>query len=217
MAKKKSSFTISGRDSKGAYTRPSGSGLTKKTYTTPKKKSTSSSKKKKSRSSSSSSSSSIPPRNIQDDIVSTTITVNGKTKTWKGDPSDSAAIARWKTSYEPGYVAKIISPRDSSGKYTSDPSKTVTYISMDKVTHAKEIAIALQGESNVPTSIFDSLRKTLAGVPKTNPPTAITVTNSTEDETVARSITSAIKGKLTAAVIAMAIIVFFLLKLNETR
>lgn len=205
---------ITGRDSKGAYTRPSGSGLTKKTYTTPKKsKSTS----KKTKSSSKKTKSKSTPRNIQDDIVSTTITIKGKTKTWKGDPSNSAAIAEWKASYEPGYVPKIISPRDSSGKYTSDPGKTVTYISMDQVTHAKEIAIALQGESNVPTSIIDYLRKTLSGVPKTNPPTAITVTNSTEDETVARSITSALKGKLTAAVIAIGIIIFFLLKLNETR
>ena len=207
---------ITGSDSKGSYTRPSGSGLTKKTYTTPKKKSTSSSKKKSRSSSSKKIKPGSTPRNIQDDIVSTTITVKGKTKTWKGDPSNAAAIAEWKRSYEPGYVSKIISPRDSSGKYTSNPAKTVTYISMDQVTHAKEIAIALQGESNVPTSIIDSLRKTLAGVPKTNPPTGITMTNSTQDETVARSITSAIKGKLTAVVIAMVIIIFFLLKLNET-
>ena len=99
--------------------------------------------------------------------------------TWKGDPNDKVAIAEWKKSYEPGYTPTIISPRDSSGKYTSKKEETVGYTVLTQVQHAREVALALSAETNVPTSIVDSLKKTLGKVKEPlikKPPTATTLT-----------------------------------------
>ena len=139
---------------------------------------------------------------------------------WKGDPNDKTAIEAWKKSYGAGYTPRIISPRDSDGKYTSDPKKTVGYISMDKVTHAKEIAIALQSESNIPISIIDSLQKTLAGVKDsrtTNAPTATTLTKTKKEESTTRNLTDMNSGKVIGVIIALFVIIFGVLKLGQTR
>ena len=180
-----------------------------------KKKSSSSSKKSSSKSSSST------PRVITDNTSITTIKTSSGTKTWKGDPKDAAGIANWKKSYEPGYKSTIISPRNSKGNYTSDPKKTVGYITMDKVTHAKEIAIALQNEPKIPMSIIDSLQKTLGKIKEeiieTHPPTATILTKTKEGEETGRNLTSMTKGKFGAIVGAGLILVIFLLKLGQTR
>lgn len=110
------------------------------------------------------SSSSSTPRNITEVTTTTTIQTSSGTKTWKGDPTDLGAIAAWKASYEPGYTSQIISPRDSSGSYTSDPSKIETYSIISKEQQAKEIAVSLKGETGVPASIVQSLAKTLGAV-----------------------------------------------------
>lgn len=186
------------------YDKKSGSYVRKTSTTsyTPSKTSTSSS------SSSSSSPTSSTARDVKD------------LPTWKGDPNDKVAIANWQASYEPGYTPKIISPRDSSGKYTSDPAKTVGYITMDKVTHAKEIAIALQNEPNIPTSIADYLVKTLASVKDSlvEPAhTAIVLTKTKEEEQKPRTLTQITPNKFAAIVAALAILIYGLLYLGSTR
>ena len=140
--------------------------------------------------------------------------------TWKGDPNDKVAIAEWKRSYEPGYTPKIISPRDSKGNYTSDPKKTVGYITMDKETHAKEIAIALQSEPNVPTSIVDYLNKTLSSVKKemvVSAPVATTLTKTKGEEQKPRTLTSMTKNKFAAVVVGLAVLIYGLLYLGGTK
>ncbi|MCK5520318.1 MAG: hypothetical protein KAI81_04335 [Candidatus Marinimicrobia bacterium] len=159
-------------------------------------------------SSSSSSSTVIAPRVITDD------------RTWKGDPNDTVAIEVWKKSFEPGYVPQIISPRDSGGKYTSDPNKTESYITMDKETHAKEIAISLQKEPIIPTSIIDYFVKTLGGVKNeliTPPPTATTLTKTKEDEDTSRNLTSLTPNKYAAIVGALLVVIFGSLYLGSTK
>ena len=140
--------------------------------------------------------------------------------TWKGDPNDAVKKAAWEKSFEPGYKPQIISPRDKDGKYTSNPEKTVGYITMDKQTHAREIAIALQSEPNVPMSIIDSLKKTLGVVQEgmeEPAPTATTLTKTKGEEETGRTLTSMTKGKFGAMVIAGLVGIFLLLKLGETR
>lgn len=205
-------WTISGKDSKGSYTRKSGSTLTKKRYTTTKKTTSKKSTSKKSTSRKSTSSKKSTPstvaRNVKD------------LPTWKGDPNDKVAIAEWRRSYEPGYIPKIISPRDKNGKYTSDPSKTVGYITMDKETHAKEIAIALQNEPNVPTSIVDYLTKTLSNVKKgmvEAAPVATTLTKTKGEEQKGRNLTDVTPGKLAAVVVALFVVIFGVLYLDSTK
>ena len=196
-------WTISGSDAGGSYTRESGSTMTKKTYTNTK---TSTTTKKKTSSSSSSSRSTA--RDVKD------------LPTWKGDPNDKVAIANWKASYEPGYTPKIISPRDSNGKYTSDPAKTVGYITMDKVTHAKEIAIALQNEPNIPTSIVDYLNKTLASIKDSlvEPAhTATVLTKTKGEEQKPRTLTQITPNKFAAIVVALAVLIYGLLYLGSTK
>ena len=140
--------------------------------------------------------------------------------TWKGDPNDAVKKAAWEKSFEPGYKPQIISPRDKDGKYTSDPKKTTGYITMDKQTHAREIAISLQNEPNVPMSIVDYLKETLGVVQegmKEPAPTATTLTKTKGEEETGRTLTSMTKGKFGAIVIAGLVIVVFLLKLGQTK
>ena len=140
--------------------------------------------------------------------------------TWKGDPNDAVKKATWEKSFEPGYKPQIISPRDKDGKYTSDPKKTTGYITMDKQTHAREIAIALQSEPNVPMSIIDSLKKTLGVVQEgmeESAPTATTLTKTKGEEETGRTLTSMTKGKFGTMVIAGLVGIFFLLKLGQTK
>ena len=121
---------------------------------------------------------------------------------------------------EPGYVPQIISPRDSGGKYTSDPNKTESYITMDKETHAKEIAISLQKEPIIPTSIIDYFVKTLGGVKNeliTPPPTATTLTKTKEDEDTSRNLTSLTPNKYAAIVGALLVVIFGSLYLGSTK
>lgn len=137
----------------------------------------------------SSSSSSSTSRNITEVITTTTIQTTSGTKTWKGDPNNLGAITAWKASYEPGYTSQIISPRDSSGNYTSNPKEIEQYSIISKEQQAKEIAVSLKGETGVPTSIVQSLAKTLGAakekITHKNAPTGITDTKRiTGDNTV---------------------------------
>jgi hypothetical protein len=119
----------------------------------------------------------------------TIIQTSGGIRTWKGDPTNQAAIAAWKSSYQTGYKSQIISPRDSSGNYTSDPIKTVTHTIISKEQQANEIVTSLKSETAVPASIIQSLGKTLGiainKVTHRDAPTGITDTKRiTGDNTV---------------------------------
>lgn len=119
----------------------------------------------------------------------TIIQTSSGTRTWKGDPTDTAKIAAWKSSYQTGYTSQIISPRDSSGNYTSDPNKTVTHTIISKEQQANEIVTSLRTETAVPASIVQSLGKTLGitiqKVTHRDAPTGITDTKRiTGDNTV---------------------------------
>ena len=80
---------------------------------------------------------------------------------WSEYQAKKAADAIKGGSYSSNYTSQIISPRDSSGSYTSDPSKIETYSIISKEQQAKEIAVSLKGETGVPASIVQSLAKTL--------------------------------------------------------
>lgn len=152
-------------------------------------------------------------------VTSVTRNINDMPE-WKGDPNDKVAIEAWKASYEPGYTPEIISPRDSSGKYTSDPSKTVSFITMDKEAHAKEIAIALQSEPKIPMNIVDYLTKTLSKVKEgtiSTAPVATTLTKTKGEEKTTRTLTTISSNKFGAIVIAGLIVVLGLLHLNKTK
>ena len=170
---------------------------------------------------SSSSGSTSEPRNINEVITTTTtIQTSSGEKTWKGDSTDTVAIAAWKASYDPGYTTQIISPRDSSGNYTSVTSKTVGYTVLSQEQQAKEIAIQLQGEVDVPNSIIQTLAKrlrdTVSEITHQNPPTGITdTTRITGDGTfTGRDILTDV-NKLGAIGIAVLIIVIISFKLMK--
>ena len=87
------------------------------------------------------------------------------------------------------YTPTIISPRDSSGNYTPDITKTVGYTILSQEQQAKEIAVALKSETGVPANIVQSLAKTLGAVMEKithkNPPIGITDTKRiTGDDTI---------------------------------
>ena len=171
---------------------------------------------------SSSSGSTSEPKNINEVITTTTIITSSGEKTWKGDPTDTVAIAAWKASYDSGYTTQIISPRDSSGNYTSDTSETVGYTVLSQEQQAKEIAIQLQTEVAVPNSIIQTLQKrlndTISEITHQNPPTNITdTTRITGDRTITgRDILTDV-NKLGAIGIALLIIVLATFKLIKMK
>lgn len=153
---------------------------------------------------------------------SITIETAGGVKTWKGDPTNTAAISAWKQSYEPGYKPQIISPRDSSGNYTSDPKIMVTHTIITKEQQAKEIAISLKGETKVPEGIIQYLQKVLLKPVQeklhTNPPTAVTdTTRIAGNGTITSRLNTEFIGKISAVTIATFVIIFISLNLLNKK
>lgn len=153
---------------------------------------------------------------------SITIETAGGVKTWKGDPTNTAAISAWKQSYEPGYKSQIISPRDSNGKYTSDPQLMVTHTILTKEQQAKEIAIELKSETKVPEGIIQYLQKVILKPVQdklhTNPPTAVTDTKRIAgDNTNTSRLNTEFIGKISTVTVALGVIIFFSLHLLNKK
>ena len=136
--------------------------------------------------------------------------------------SSGTSKSTQKVAAETGHT--ILSPRDSSGQYTSDLTKTTGYVELSQEAHAKEIAVALKSESNVPVGIVQTVAKKLGiNTDKyftTNPPTGITnTTRITGDDTVQNRniLTGSSPDRLIAMGIATLFIVVLLFKLEKTR